>query len=192
MHQSTLSTSTPPSDQELMLAFQHGSVEAFEEIFRRYEQPIWGYFRRRMADAARAEELMQDTFMAVLRGAERYQPTASFRTYLYSIAFNLLSADRRSTRSAASTSVLGAEARRAKAAVAPTLDDDLWMRQAVGRLDELDRAVVMLREFEQLSYSEISEVLHIPVNTVRSRLFRAREALRRLLAPETTLEGHDQ
>jgi RNA polymerase sigma-70 factor (ECF subfamily) len=184
-------TSVPPTDQDLMLAFQRGSVEAFEEIFRRYEQPMWGYFRRRMADAGRAEELMQETFMAVLRGAERYQPAASFRTYLYSIAFNLLSADRRSARSAASSPILAAEARGARAAVAPTLDDDLWMRQAVGRLDELDRTVVMLREFEQLSYSEISEVLHIPVNTVRSRLFRAREALRRLLAPEPTLEGRD-
>lgn len=174
-----------------MLSFQRGSVEAFEEIFRRYEQPIWGYFRRRMADAARAEELMQETFLAVLRGADRYQPTAAFRTYLYSIAFNLLSADRRSARSTASNPALGAEARRAKAAVAPTLDDDLWMRQAVSRLDDIDRAVVMLREFEQLSYGEIAEVLRIPVNTVRSRLFRAREALRRLLVPEPTLEGRD-
>jgi RNA polymerase sigma-70 factor (ECF subfamily) len=178
--------SAPPTDQELMLAFQRGSVEAFEEIFRRYEQPIWGYFRRRMADAARAEELMQDTFMAVLRGAKRYQPTASFRTYLYSIAFNLLSADRRDSRTAA------ASPRERHLAVGPTIDDDLWMRQAVSRLDEIDRSVVMLREFDQLSYSEISDVLHIPVNTVRSRLFRAREALRRLLAPEPTLEGRDQ
>jgi len=181
-----------PTDQELMLAFQCGSVEAFEEIFRRYEQPIWGYFRRRMADAARAEELMQETFLAVLRGADRYQPTATFRTYLYSIAFNLLSADRRDARSAASNPALVAEARSAEATVFPTMDDDLWMRQAVGRLDEIDRAVVMLREFEQLSYGEIAEVLHIPINTVRSRLFRAREALRRLLVPEPTLEGRDQ
>jgi RNA polymerase sigma-70 factor (ECF subfamily) len=186
MHQSTVAPPTPPTDQELMLAFQRGSVEAFEEIFRRYEQPIWGYFRRRMADAARAEELMQDTFMAVLRGAQRYQPTASFRTYLYSIAFNLLSADRRDSRTAA------ASPRERHLAVGPTIDDDLWMRQAVSRLDEIDRSVVMLREFDQLSYSEISDVLHIPVNTVRSRLFRAREALRRLLAPEPTLEGRDQ
>jgi RNA polymerase sigma-70 factor (ECF subfamily) len=192
MHQSTAALATPPSDQELMLAFQRGSVEAFEEIFRRYEQPIWSYFRRRMADSARAEELMQETFLAVLRGADRYQPTATFRTYLYTIAFNLLSADRRDVRSAAANSVLGAEARTAKAAVAPTVDDDLWMRQAVSRLDDLDRAVVMLREFEQLSYGEIAEVLHIPVNTVRSRLFRAREALRRLLVPEPALKGRDQ
>jgi RNA polymerase sigma-70 factor (ECF subfamily) len=186
MHQSTVAPSTPPSDQELMLAFQRGSVEAFEEIFRRYEQPIWGYFRRRLVDAARAEELAQETFLAVLRGADRYQPSATFRTYLYSIAFNLLSADRRNARSAA------AAPRESNQAVVPTMDDDLWMRQAVDRLDEIDRAVVMLREFEQLSYGEIAEVLHIPVNTVRSRLFRAREALRRLLVPEATLTGRDQ
>lgn len=176
---------TSPTDQDLMRLFQQGSVEAFEELFRRYEQPIWGYFRRRMADAPRAEELMQETFLAVLRGAERYQPTAMFRTYLYGIAFNLLSADRRNARSAATAP------RESMPPVAPTIDDDLWMRQAVGRLDEIDRAVVMLREFEALSYSEIAGVLQIPINTVRSRLFRAREALRRLLVPEPTLKGRD-
>ena len=168
-----------------MLSFQRGSVEAFEEIFRRYEQPIWGYFRRRVPDAGRAEELTQDTFLAVLRGADRYEPTATFRTYLYSIAFNLLSAERRNARAAAAPPP-------AAPAAAPTVDDDLWMRQAVGRLDDVDRTVVMLREFDQLSYAEISAVLQIPLNTVRSRLFRAREALRRLLAPEPTLEGRDK
>jgi RNA polymerase sigma-70 factor (ECF subfamily) len=56
------------------------------------------------------------------------------------------------------------------------------MRQAVGKLERLDREILMLREFEQLSYAEIAELLRLPVNTVRSRLFRARVALRDLLA----------
>ena len=167
------------SDHDLMLGVRRGSVAAFEELFRRYEQPVWGYFRRRLREAARAEELTQETFLAVLRGAERYEPRATFRTYLYGIAFNLLSADRRGTRTAAdplSHDIAGA---------VPSIDNDLWLRQAIGRLDEIDRAVVLLREFEQLSYVEIAAVLDVPINTVRSRLFRAREALRRLLIPET-------
>ena len=57
------------------------------------------------------------------------------------------------------------------------------MRQAVGRLEESEREILMLREYEQLSYAEIGELLKLPVNTVRSRLFRARTALREWLDP---------
>jgi DNA-directed RNA polymerase specialized sigma24 family protein len=59
----------------------------------------------------------------------------------------------------------------------------LWVRRAVAKLDPIDREILMLREFEQLSYAEIAELLQLPVNTVRSRLFRARVALRTLLEP---------
>src|SRR5207253_11293266 len=65
----------------------------------------------------------------------------------------------------------------------------LWVRDALGRLDQDHRDVLMLREYEQLSYDEIAEVLHIPINTVRSRLFRARSELRLLLEPQTTTEA---
>jgi RNA polymerase sigma-70 factor (ECF subfamily) len=73
------------------------------------------------------------------------------------------------------------------------------MRQALGKLDHMDREILMLREFEQLSYAEIAEIANLPLNTVRSRLFRARTALHDLLAgpaPKSTAndlaesEGH--
>jgi RNA polymerase sigma-70 factor (ECF subfamily) len=63
-----------------------------------------------------------------------------------------------------------------------TICIDLFMRDALGKLDREEREILLLREFEQLSYVEIAEVLRLPVNTVRSRLFRARMALRELLA----------
>ena len=78
-----------------MLDFQRGSKEAFTELFARYRQPIFGYFRRRLDDAARAEELAQETFLAVLRAVTRYEPRRSFRTYLYGIALLQLAAERR-------------------------------------------------------------------------------------------------
>jgi len=59
----------------------------------------------------------------------------------------------------------------------------VWVREAIGRLDASEREILMLREYEQLSYSEISDLLRIPVNTVRSRLFRARLALKAHLDP---------
>src|SRR5271169_6120658 len=83
------------TDEQLMLAFQRGSKEAFTELFGRYREPIYGFFRRRLDDAARAEELAQETFLAVLRAMTRYEPRALFRTYLYGIAFMQLMAERR-------------------------------------------------------------------------------------------------
>jgi len=68
-----------------------------------------------------------------------------------------------------------------EAAVRNTMDADMWLRDAVNRLERMDREILLLREFEQLSYAEIAELLKLPLNTVRSRLYRARTALRELL-----------
>ena len=160
-----------------MGAFCRGSQEAFAELFARYKQPLFGFFRRRVADAARAEDLTQDTFVAVLRGAERYEATALFRTYLYAIGLRILLAERR--KAAFRAAFLGTSDR--EPAARDTLDADVLLRDAVGRLERMDREILLLREFEELSYTEIAEVLRLPVNTVRSRLFRARTALREVL-----------
>jgi RNA polymerase sigma-70 factor (ECF subfamily) len=72
------------------------------------------------------------------------------------------------------------------------IDAEMSLRQAVGRLERLDREILLLREFEQLSYAEIAGLLRLPVNTARSRLFRARMALRELLdapAPKLSPEA---
>ena len=66
------------SDEQLILELKQGSEPAFTELFLRYRERVWGFFRRRMNDAAQAEELAQETFLAVLRGAQRYEPRASF------------------------------------------------------------------------------------------------------------------
>ncbi len=167
------------SDEQLMLQFQQGSREAFEELFERYREPVYGYFRRRLSDAARAEELAQETFIVVLRGIERYEPRATFRTYLYAIAFRQVSGEfRRSKHDAASLSTEPAAAEQYDASEA------LWVKRAIAQLDAPHREVLLLREYEQLSYVEISALLRIPVNTVRSRLFRARMELKALLKPE--------
>jgi RNA polymerase sigma-70 factor (ECF subfamily) len=170
------------SDEALMLEFQKGSGDAFTELFRRYREPIYGFFRRRLQDPARAEELAQEAFLVILKSVERYEPRALFRTYLYGIAVNMMYAERRKAGRQ------GAQSRDAKDAdsladPATTADPEAGMvvRDAVGRLDDGEREVLLLREYEQLSYEEIGNVLRIPVNTVRSRLFRARMALRDLL-----------
>ena len=169
------------TDEELMLAFQGGSGEAFGELFQRYRQRIYGFFRRRLQHPSRAEELAQETFVAVLKSVERYEPRALFRTYLYGIALKLLAAERR--KSGRETS--DAEAPEPVAASDP--ETAACVRDALERLEDTEREILLLREYEQLSYEEIAGLLGLQLNTVRSRLFRARMALRTLLvarAPE--------
>jgi RNA polymerase sigma-70 factor, ECF subfamily len=184
---------TGGSDEQLMVAFSRGSTDAFGELFSRYKQPLYGFFRRRIADPAQAEELAQETFLAVLRAAARYEMSALFRTYLYAIALKILGAHRRKT---AFRATFLRTAVPHEPALPNTMDAELLLRQAVGKLERLDREILLLREFEQLTYAEIADLLHLPLNTVRSRLFRARMALRDLLAapapkpsPDTIMES---
>jgi RNA polymerase sigma-70 factor (ECF subfamily) len=170
----------PLTDEQLMLEFSKGSAAAFAELFSRYKQPMFGFFRRRLADPAHAEELTQESFLAILRASSRYVPRALFRTYLYTIAFKILRAHRR--KAAFRATFLGNAPPHRDPAARDSADIAFLIRHAVAKLDATDREVLLLREFEQLSYAEIAEVLHLPVNTVRSRLFRARTALHDLLA----------
>lgn len=170
------------TDEHLMLTFSHGETAAFEELFLRYRQPIFAFFRRRTFDLPRAEELTQETFIAILRAAPRYQPRALFRTYLYAIAFKILRADRR--KSAFRSFFFGSHADiHNVSGVGGNNDEIIWIRQALGRLDATDREILLLREFEKLTYLEIADLLKLPLNTVRSRLFRARLSLREHLEP---------
>jgi len=168
------------SDERLMLGFCQGAVDAFGELFRRYKQPIYGFFRRRITDSAHAEELTQETFLALVRSAPRYEPRAVFRTYLYAIGFKIL---RNYRRNAAFRAFFVGERKPIADPAKQDATSALWVREAIAKLDAIDREIVMLREYEQLSYAEIADLLAVPVNTVRSRLFRARMALRELLEP---------
>ena len=167
------------SDEALMLEFQGGSRAAFEELFARYRRSLYGFFRRRLNNPERAEDLVQETFLAVIRAASRYEPRALVRTYLYGIALKQMAAERRKFLT---SSTSGQSASEPKTEGTP--EYVLWVRQAMDKLDAQEREILMLREYEQLSYSDIAELLRIPVNTVRSRLFRSRLALKGYLESE--------
>jgi RNA polymerase sigma-70 factor, ECF subfamily len=169
------------SDEQLMLAFSKGSSYAFDELFSRYRQPVYGFFRRRVTESTLAEELTQETFLALLRAASRYEPRALFRTYLYAIGFKILRAHRR--KAAFRATFFGPRNSAPDPSKSDATESGLWVRRAVERLEALDREILLLREFEQLSYAEIADLLQLRINTVRSRLFRARTALRDLLEP---------
>ena len=177
------------SDDDLMDEIRRGSRAACELLFERYRDPVWRFFRRRVPDTGVAEELAQDVFVAVFEGAGRYQPRGAFRSYLFGIAYNVLLADRRK-RVDRATEPLDADP---PSRDAPDPDAAIWVRDAMSTLDEADREILMLREYEQLSYQEIADVRGTPLNTVRSQLFRARMALRaaqETRTPETVRTRH--
>src|SRR5690349_5379190 len=130
------------SDEALMLAFQNGSREAFEEIFARYRGPIRGFFARRLNSPERAEDLLQQTFLAVIDGAPRYVPKAMLRTWLYGIAMKQASAERRREARSMSVSLSGIDP-----ASSDREDDRVSIRQALERLEIQEREILMLREY---------------------------------------------
>jgi RNA polymerase sigma-70 factor (ECF subfamily) len=164
------------TDGELMREVAAGSREAFEALFERHRRDVWRFFRRRLADAGGAEELVHDVFVVILQNAKRYEERAAFRSYLFGVAYKLLAAYRKKAPG-------GAVAFDIAEVEAASLDPDegLWVRRAVASLDPDAREVLMLREYEGLSYQEIAHLLRIPLNTVRSRLFRARMDLKAAL-----------
>jgi RNA polymerase sigma-70 factor (ECF subfamily) len=167
------------SDETLLLQFQAGSRTALDELFTRYRDPLYGFFYRRLGSVNRAEDLTQETFLAVMRGIVRYEPRASVRAYLYGIAFRVLFAERRKQRKDSGPLGGGEEPW-----INHAPDTTLWVREALAKLDENDCEILMLREYEQLSYDEIAGLLRLPLNTVRSRLFRSRMALKQYLDPQ--------
>src|SRR5712692_509431 len=79
-----------PTDEELMLTYQGGSKEAFEELFARYRTRLFNYFRRSLGDPVQADDLLQTLFLQVHRARHTYQPAAAFSTWVYTIARNLV------------------------------------------------------------------------------------------------------
>src|SRR5271157_4512244 len=152
------------NDESLMLDFKRGSSQAFQMLFEQYRAPLYAFFYRRLGSPERAEDLTQDTFVAVIRAVERYEPLATVRTYFYSIASNLLLGERRKQARRSGTLESGDTGEELPECFGNP-DDVLWVRQALVKLEPLEREILMLREYEQLTYAEIAEVLGVPVNT---------------------------
>ena len=184
-------------DAALMLAFQGGDESAFRTLFEKYGRSMVGYCNHFVKDTARAEELAQDVFLNLYRSADRYQPTARFKTYLYRIASNhCLNELRRSEystrREVERTSddgdaVVEPDALASDAAT----PEQTSMASALGaaverllaRLPEKQRAAFVMARFEGLSYDEIAEVLATTLPAVKSLVHRATVAAATALAP---------
>ena len=185
---------TDLADETLFERYQGGDDRAFTHLVQRYEPLIKGFLFKRLKDEERVQDLTQDTFLRVHRARERYDTGRKFSTWIYTIASNLLKNEyrNRSRRRETSFSDLrseGAEARPVEFE-SDSVDPERFayrgelrdaIEDAIGRLEDHHRIPFVMREVEDRTYEEISEAIGVPVGTVKSRLFRARNAFQALL-----------
>ena len=176
-------------DEALFERYQDGDDRAFTQLVRRYEPLIKGFLFKRLKDDERVQDLTQDTFLRVHRARERYDTGRKFSTWIYTIASNLLKNEyrNRSRRRETAFSDLRAEGSAPRPVEfesdAPDPERDAYrgelreaIEDAIGRLEDHHRIPFVMREVEDRTYEEISEAIGVPVGTVKSRLFRARNA----------------
>lgn len=180
------------SDAELMAIYQRGSRDAFEELFARHHRRVIHFCYRMTGDQARAEEAAQEVFLRIARAASTYQPTARFTTWMYTIArrttLNFLR-DEKEPEGKVPIDATGEGGEAAEGLSLPGPGDRepeqvAWESQlkekfldAMQKLPEVNRSAFILNRGEGLSYEEVAAVLGVTVQAVKSRIFRAREAL---------------
>lgn len=165
-------------DELLAIRCQLGERAAFEELIRRWNDPLWRYVRRIAGEDDGAADLVQEIWLRVIRGMSRLREPARLRPWLFGIA-RRVAMDRLRQRYAAPP-LADVDALDAVPGPEPgTLDDDLdALDHELGRLPILEREVLTLFYLQELSLAEVADVLAVPTGTVKSRLFRARQLLR--------------
>jgi RNA polymerase sigma-70 factor, ECF subfamily len=183
------------SDLELVRRVQRGERGAFDLLVLRYQHKVVKLVARLLRDPAEAEDVAQEAFVKAYRAIGSFRGDSAFYTWLYRIAVNtarntMASRQRRpldyeAELSESEQSVVESRMRHGDTPEAAALSEEihLTVNRAVEALPEDLRTAIILREIEGLSYEEIAEAMDCPVGTVRSRIFRAREAIDRSLKP---------
>ena len=190
-------------DIELMLRMQIGDLEAFEQLFKKFEKPIYNFFVRLGSDRTHAEDLLQDTFLRLWKSSASYFPQGKFSTYLFQIAKNVFFSyiDKKKRQRELSLdygdSEAGAEFLFEAEESSPTASmeqEELAkiILNAIEKLDEKHRMVFVLAHYQDLKYAEIAEVLDIPLGTVKTRMMHAERKLREILRPFFPSEENDE
>jgi RNA polymerase sigma-70 factor (ECF subfamily) len=192
-------------DASLVDELKAGSEAAFRLLIAQYHQPIYALIARNLNDPADAADITQEVFIKVFRNIRSFNGDASLRTWLYRIALHEASNQRRwwsrhKRQEVTIDSSMESEEAGERASIASTLADQgdspfdcaaqgelrVRVEEALRKVPEVFRTVVVLREIEGLSYEEIAEVLEVNLGTVKSRLMRGRSALRELMLEQGT------
>jgi len=166
------------ADEELMLQVRNGRGEMLAVLFDRYHAPLFNFYSRVMGDRGMSEDLVQEVFLKILRYRQSYQPGTPFRAWIYQIARNARIDQFRKTRRQVQfepnmlPSVLPRDS-------AQQEQHATLLRQALMLLPEDKREILILARFQELKYSEIAQLLGCEINTVKTRLHRALQDLRK-------------
>lgn len=180
------------SDEELMQRYRDGDLRAFEELYSRHRVGLYRFIAWRSPRADWVDEIVQDSWANLHHARKRYQPDASFRTYLYQIARNrLLDLLRQQVPLLAADLGTGTDGRDVFDALADAAQDVVTpdaalavkqrndsLHQALAALPSEQKEAVVLQQFSGMSLDEISAVVAAPVETVKSRLRYAMRKLR--------------
>jgi RNA polymerase sigma-70 factor (ECF subfamily) len=181
------------TDEELLGRYARGDAAAFRLLYRRHEMRVWRYLERNVGNSASAEELLQEVWFAVARDAPRYEPTARFTTWLFTIAHNRMIDSMRTRRPQVSLESMGYEAEpvverlttepsAGPLAAVLVRERAAALGQALERLPREQRDAFLLHVEGELSVDEVATITGSSFETTKSRLRYARTKLRELLS----------
>ena len=181
------------TDEELILEFQRkGTIRAYEILVQRYKNPLINYVFRFLGDYEACVDIVQEAMIKVYRYKDSYSSIAKFSTWIYTIAGNLARTEyqRRKKRKIFSINSYGDEKDETYEIPDESFDPERItdsgikekiIQDALEKVSKAYREVVILRDIQDLSYEEISEITKLPVGTVKSRINRGRAQLQKLL-----------
>jgi len=170
------------SDEKLILRFQEGDINAYNELVKRYKDRLFNFVLRYFNNAEQAEDVVQDTLIKLYTHASYYKNVAKFSTWIFTIAKNnalteLRKNKRKKTDSLWTDDGQVIDINSKEESLDSKVQNEIAIDQLNKFLDEIPenfRMAVVLRDFQELSYEEISKILEIPIGTIKSRINRGR------------------
>jgi RNA polymerase sigma-70 factor (ECF subfamily) len=184
-------------DRELVARCQRGESRAFDELVSRHQDRVYSAVARFCGHPEDAADIVQRAFINAFRKIQEFKGDSAFSTWIYRIAFNQAISFRRENRRPTVSIYSKDDEKVLEPAVEENPTEKIEgeetkkkVQQALDRLDEPDRQIILLKDLQGHSYDEIAEIMQIPKGTVRSRLHRARLELKAKLKPYIgTLKG---
>ncbi len=173
-------------ERELINKFKQGGRSAFRQLVEKYQDPVINISYRFLRNKEEAEEAAQEVFLKVYLSAKTYQHNNKFSTWLFKIAVNLCLnkiRDKRKYNSSQLQEDLPAPTNLQPDKLLEQENLNRAIRKAIDSLPDQQRTVILLNQFEEFSYQEMAGMLDCSLSAIESRLFRAKENLRKILTP---------
>ena len=170
------------SDEKLILRFQEGDINAYNELVKRYKDRLLNFVLRYFNNVEQAEDVVQDTLIKLYTHASYYKNVAKFSTWIFTIAKNNALTELRKNKRKKTDSLWNDDGQvidinSKEESLDSKVQNEIAIDQLNKFLDEIPenfRMAVVLRDFQELSYEEISKILEIPIGTIKSRINRGR------------------